>query len=260
MTQPPDDSNEHGRVEEPEPGQHPGGDHLGKDKGYPGAWQSPGSRQGPGGSWQGQQGQQGPWKKKQGGQGHREGWRGYPGQTPYGAPGYGPPGFGNEPWAASPPGRESGMLADVGYRLLARILDTLIVFAVALPVTALAGGIQFYATSGTGSAPLDTFDGGSLVNGVFVFGLFFLYDGIQHALWGQTVGKRAAGVRVVSQRTGARPDAGSAVIRAAVYCLPGIVLCLGPIFWILNSLWCTWDRPYRQCLHDKTARTVVIKG
>ncbi|MFK4273751.1 RDD family protein, partial [Streptomyces milbemycinicus] len=49
-------------------------------------------------------------------------------------------------------------------------------------------------------------------------------------------------------------------VRAAVYALPEIVPCCGFLFWLINVLWCTWDRPYRQCLHDKAAKTVVVSA
>ena len=28
----------------------------------------------------------------------------------------------------------------------------------------------------------------------------------------------------------------------------------------LDGLWQLWDQPYRQCLHDKFAQTVVVKS
>jgi uncharacterized RDD family membrane protein YckC len=28
----------------------------------------------------------------------------------------------------------------------------------------------------------------------------------------------------------------------------------------LDALWLLWDKPYRQCLHDKFAATVVVRG
>jgi uncharacterized RDD family membrane protein YckC len=33
---------------------------------------------------------------------------------------------------------------------------------------------------------------------------------------------------------------------------------LGGLFGLLNELWVLWD-PRRQCLHDKVARTIVIR-
>jgi hypothetical protein len=37
-----------------------------------------------------------------------------------------------------------------------------------------------------------------------------------------------------------------------------VVPCCGFIFWLINVLWCTWDDPYHQCIHDKAAKTVVV--
>ena len=33
-----------------------------------------------------------------------------------------------------------------------------------------------------------------------------------------------------------------------------------PFFNLIDVLWLLWDKPYRQCLHDKFAKTVVVKG
>ena len=83
------------------------------------------------------------------------------------------------------------------------------------------------------------------------------YDWIQHGLWGQTIGKRAVGIVVVSALDGSRLSVGLAGARAAVYALPSIVPILGWLFGLLNELFLTWDTN-RQCLHDKAAHSVVI--
>jgi uncharacterized RDD family membrane protein YckC len=86
----------------------------------------------------------------------------------------------------------------------------------------------------------------------------FFYDWIQHAAWGQTLGKRALGTQVVMADGRGNVGAGPAGARAAVFALPPIVPFAGSLFSLLNELWLTWD-PRRQCLHDKAAHTVVIK-
>ncbi len=86
----------------------------------------------------------------------------------------------------------------------------------------------------------------------------FLYDWIQHAAWGQTIGKRALGTMVVTAGERGKVSVGAAGARAAVYALPGLVPLVGALFSLLNDLWLLWD-PRRQCLHDKAAHTVVIK-
>jgi hypothetical protein len=59
---------------------------------------------------------------------------------------------------------------------------------------------------------------------------------------------------------GSIPRGNPGWFRAAVYALPQLVPCVGVLFWLFNVLYCTWDQPYRQCLHDKAARTVVVSA
>jgi uncharacterized RDD family membrane protein YckC len=77
---------------------------------------------------------------------------------------------------------------------------------------------------------------------------------------GQTLGKMALKIRVANFSDGSVPGS-AGWVRAAVFALPGILsaVCVGALFWLLNVLWCTWDQPYRQCLHDKAAKTVVVR-
>lgn len=102
-----------------------------------------------------------------------------------------------------------------------------------------------------------------LVASLFVVGLLFYvvafgYDWLQHALWGQTIGKRALGTRVVAASSRGRVGGGAAAGRAAIYALSPAVPFVGGLFELVNELWLTWD-PNRQCLHDKAAHTVVVK-
>jgi uncharacterized RDD family membrane protein YckC len=72
---------------------------------------------------------------------------------------------------------------------------------------------------------------------------------------GQTVGKRLLGMRVVRAEDGGPISNGQALVRALVYAVAGNVCgCFG----LLDVGWILWD-PRKQCLHDKAARTVVIK-
>jgi uncharacterized RDD family membrane protein YckC len=43
-----------------------------------------------------------------------------------------------------------------------------------------------------------------------------------------------------------------------VYALVPVVPTVGGLFALTNEAWLLWD-PRRQCLHDKAARTVVVK-
>ena len=189
---------------------------------------------------------------------------GQPGQPP----GYGqgqPPGYGQQygappagwegmqgyPSQAQPHGYGSAAgdptLAEWWQRLLARILDSLVLGVVLVPLSLL--------TAGNGPTLL----GQNVV--VMIVGaiLLFVYDTVQHATWGQTIGKRALGTKVVAISDRGPITSGAAASRAAVYGLvPNLIPCLGTLFALLNALWLFWD-PNRQCLHDKAAGTIVVK-
>jgi uncharacterized RDD family membrane protein YckC len=91
----------------------------------------------------------------------------------------------------------------------------------------------------------------------------FLYFWLQHAKWGQTLGKRAAGIRLVRMADGGAVSWGQAAWRTGFSILFALVISLltcgfGGILILMDPAWLLWD-PRRQALHDKAARTLVIK-
>lgn len=145
-------------------------------------------------------------------------------------------------------------LATVGERFLARLVDSAVLVALDfLMSVALLGGEL--------SRPADVPRDRQVLVGVLTFVLYFAYEGAMTAARGQTLGKALLRIRAARLSDGGVPGpAGWA--RAAVYALPGVLtaILVGPLFWLLNSLWCLWDRPYGQCLHDKAAGTVVVSA
>lgn len=143
-------------------------------------------------------------------------------------------------------------LATLGQRFLARVVDSLILIVLDLVMSAAVLGGEL-------SDPADADLGKQVVAGGLTFILYFVYEGAMTAARGQTFGKMLLRIRAARLVDGAVPGS-SGWNRAAVYALPGVlgVILIGPLFWLVNSLWCTWDKPYRQCLHDKAARTVVV--
>lgn len=75
---------------------------------------------------------------------------------------------------------------------------------------------------------------------------------------GQTVGKMALGIKVVQIEDGALPSWDRAAIRWAVPVLFAWIPLVGGLAQLLDYLWMLWD-PQRQCVHDKAARTIVIR-
>ncbi|MGW8557251.1 RDD family protein [Streptomyces tubercidicus] len=197
-----------------------------------------------------------------GGWGGAEGGGPPPGGTPPGGtpPPSGSP-YGGGPYAGDPYGGQYGVadplagmppLANRGRRLLARIIDAIIVgVPVWVIMTLIVGGVDFFSTDGEQAGRQSTVSGVTML-------VYLVYEGLMISNRGQTVGKMAMKIRVAMLANGSIPTGQAAWVRAAVYTLPEIVPCCGFIFWLINVLWCTWDKPYQQCLHDKAAKTVVV--
>lgn len=162
--------------------------------------------------------------------------------------------------AAQSPARPSGL----GRRLVARLIDSLVVGAVVVVAGAplalaalehlrekidearLSGeNAQVWLIDGTTGLYLGVFAGAVLLAG-------FLYEALPTAKWGRTLGKRLVRVRVLDIEGHDIPTFGQSVRRWLVYQVLGL-LVLG----VVNVIWCLFDRPWRQCWHDKSARTFV---
>ncbi|MEU6315181.1 RDD family protein [Streptomyces sp. NPDC047014] len=176
------------------------------------------------------------------------------GGDPYGGGGgYGMP----DPLAGMPP------LADFGRRLGARVIDVLIV-AVPLFLIQLAFGTNRYMVETERGEDVSevltkSYSGSGLVMTLISIVAYLGYDWWFTKKSGQTVGKKALGLRVAMLNDGSVPASGPALSRAAVLWLPTLIccFCLWPIALIVSIL---VDKPYKQGLHDKVAKTVVVKA
>ncbi|MFG1928725.1 RDD family protein [Cryptosporangium sp. NPDC048952] len=82
-----------------------------------------------------------------------------------------------------------------------------------------------------------------------------LYSAVSFAVYhGTTPGKWLLGLRVVS--SGGAPVGFARGLGREVFFVFG---SLTPLLGLVNALWCLWDRPLQQCLHDKAAATHVIR-
>lgn len=165
------------------------------------------------------------------------------GSHPFGENPYGNAYGAGDPLAGMPP------LASRGKRLVARIIDALIIgIPVFLIVGLLSGGIDTDGSVG----------GSQIAQSLTYVVVYVIYEGYLLTTRGQTVGKMAMRIRVAMLENGALPAGSPGWLRAAVYSVPAVVPCLGTLFWLVNALFCTWDKPYQQCLHDKVGKTVVV--
>lgn len=153
--------------------------------------------------------------------------------SPYGYPGWRSVPYVGERRAAGPSEDELGRF---GARLAARLLDTGVLVATMLLASVLAG----YA--------------GDVFLALLVVVVVVGYEPVLTAVYGATPGKRLCGLRVVGRGDGSGLGFGRALWRWVCVLLG----CAVPVLWIVNMLRCAWY-PYRQCLHDKAADTVVCR-
>jgi uncharacterized RDD family membrane protein YckC len=161
-------------------------------------------------------------------------------------------------------------LADFSDRLLARLIDWAVMFAVrtliGIPAMIAIVVINTNADQvrpdgtltepGLGSAygPVISIYCGFLLLAVLASYLYEVEWVLRHN--GQTVGKRVMKIGVVPLAPGTRLTRGRYAKRwgmelAYTIVFPGLIL--------IDGLWQLWDRPYRQCRHDKWPGTTVVK-
>lgn len=142
--------------------------------------------------------------------------------------------------ASAAPGSVTAGYAGFWRRLLAVILDGIVVSIPANIFAAILGSGLIVTDGGI------HFRFGSGLQAIF----FIVYEALLIAYWnGQTIGKKAMGIRVVS-KGGAPVSVGMAFVRSIMKIVSGMALLLG-------YLWMLWD-PNRQTWHDKVAETYVV--
>ncbi|MBP0462259.1 RDD family protein, partial [Streptomyces montanisoli] len=171
-----------------------------------------------------------------------------------------------DPFQAAARAQASARPAGLGRRLLARVIDTVVVGAVvgaaAAPLALRARThiddkieaarqsgrtVTVYLIDGTTGGYLAVVLAALLVVGV-------LYEALPTARWGRTLGKKVCGLTVLDMESFEPPGFGRALARWLLYGVLGAV-AVG----VLNVVWCLFDRPWRQCWHDKVAHTFVAR-
>jgi uncharacterized RDD family membrane protein YckC len=178
-------------------------------------------------------------------------------------PGYPPAPYGYRPVPVSPRGEP---LADFGARAGARVIDALIIGAFSLVLVIPAYILIFAVLLGqtenwnpqTGPGPgfFLSFFGVWAVLFVLLLALQYLYE-VEHMLrgGGQTFGKRIMKIRIVALDPADQLTRKQAALRWLAIVGMSFV---GPLQ-IIDYLFPLWDKPYLQTLHDKAARTVVVR-
>lgn len=165
----------------------------------------------------------------------------YGGGEPYG-PG-GP--YGGDPLAGMPP------LADSGKRTVARIIDMILVGIVVWLLSWAFGVVEYNM-----NADKIEYSRG-LGQSVIAAVLYTGYDTIMISRSGQTLGKKLFNLRVANLDDGSTPSTQTTLIRSLVLWIP-FAFCCACIWTAIAGGWSFFDKPYKQGLHDKAAKTVVV--
>ncbi|MEU1435723.1 RDD family protein [Streptomyces sp. NPDC005775] len=170
---------------------------------------------------------------------------------PYGGGPYG----GADPLAGMPP------LAEPGKRILARLIDFLIIsiplYLISLPW---GGAVEMSDNNNddnVGDIFAQTYSGHQLLWSLIGLVCYVAYDTYFTHKDGRTLGKRLLKLRVAMLNDGRVPDTGSAFLRAVVLWVPAL-LCCPCLWWLINIVLMFTDKPYKQGLQDKAAKTVVV--
>jgi uncharacterized RDD family membrane protein YckC len=142
-------------------------------------------------------------------------------------------------------------LADSARRTLARIIDMILVGLVVW-LLSWAFHVQEYEVDGD-----QVNVGKSFWQSLIAAVLYIAYDTFMISRTGQTLGKKWLGMRVADLSDGSTPAPQTALVRAVVLWVP-FAFCCACVWTIICGGWSFFDRPYKQGLHDKAAKTVVV--
>ncbi|WP_030241733.1 MULTISPECIES: RDD family protein [unclassified Streptomyces] len=169
-----------------------------------------------------------------------------------------------DPFQAAARRQAAARPAGLGKRLAARLLDTVVLAgltagaAVPLGIKAVDHvneKIEAARLSGE-TVTVWLLDGTTSVYLGIVLAVLLLVGVVAEVLptvkWGRTLGKKVMGLEVRDIEGHEAPEFGAALRRWLVYSVPGLL-----VVGIVGVVWCVFDKPWRQCWHDKAAHTFV---
>jgi uncharacterized RDD family membrane protein YckC len=149
-------------------------------------------------------------------------------------------------------------------RFVARIVDTLLLAAVtSVAAVPLGTAAYHHAKDKVDSAKLTgetvkvwLIDGTTGVQLGLVVAVFLvagvLLEVLPTARWGRTLGKRLVGLRVLDIEAQLPPGFGASTRRWLTRTVLDLL-----VVGVVGLAWCLFDRPWKQCWHDKAAHTFV---
>ncbi len=140
-------------------------------------------------------------------------------------------------------------LASRWSRLWASLLDSIIMLIIALPVMYFTGTLDDISR-GIQPSIIE-----NLIMAIIMIGGFIVINGKLLISNGQTIGKKALGIKIVDVN-GALAEKQQIIKRYAVYFLPGQIPVIGQLFSLVNILFIFSAQ--KRCIHDNIGGTIVI--
>lgn len=195
-----------------------------------------------------------------------------------------PPSGGSQPasWSqtltstAPVPGPPGYFYADVPNRIIAYIIDLIILaiigFVIALVLGGLLGGVETTATFESAGRELNLLP--FLIVSIGNFAMSFGYFGYSWAVLRSTPGMKLLGLQIGDERDGRTIEWNQAFVRWLVLGIPsilatfgsyissglGLVLSIVGLVWLVVLLYSVAQSPTKQGLQDRYAHTILVKA
>ena len=161
-----------------------------------------------------------------------------------------------------------GELADRSTRFGAYLLDALLLCIVYAPAFVGALPRLRAAVIAAGRSPT-SIDRMEIYRAYYVGNPYILYTTVLFLIWavvtivfvaryGQSIGKRVCGIKVVRTNGEKASFWRILLLRNVVNAIPSVIPIVKYVYWLVDALM-IFGEP-RQCLHDKIASTVVVKA
>jgi uncharacterized RDD family membrane protein YckC len=179
-----------------------------------------------------------------------------------------------EPAAAAIPAAASAatfVYGDVPNRIIAYIIDIVMIVIISILVGIILGAIGFAVVSGTGSSATTNWLASIVfaILGLAISGGYFVYFWKQRA----TIGMRVLGLQIGAAGTGVTVTTEQAIRRwlalGAIFSIAqtlnplpfvGLLIGLAAFAWVIFLLLTTWRSPTKQGWHDVFADTAIVKA
>lgn len=173
--------------------------------------------------------------------------------------------------AAEVPGAKGFVYADLPNRIIALIVDSIVVGIIAGVVGIILGIAGLKAGLLTSSGTFDAV--ASIVSAVVVYSIAFAYFWYSWTVSRATLGMRLLGMQVGNAYDGKTLTTDQALRRALALWGPGLLsyfftglpaigflISIISLGWVVYLLYTTYSSPTKQGFHDKFANSVVVKA